>query len=192
MKPQSRKEEAPKGGIQAKASNIEGLRNLFENGLKDIYYAEKAQTKSLQKMVQNASSPELVNTLKNNLAETQQNVSRLENIFKTTGLKASAKKSQNIEGLLKETEGVLNQTQKGKVLDAGIVAAGQKLKQYEITSLANLHSYAKNLGENNVADLLATTLNEAQQINAKLNGIASSAINNRISNVESITNLKKK
>lgn len=191
MKPIAKKQQN-QNGVEANTVAAQDLRNLFETGLNDIYSAEKALAKSLPKMLQNASSPELVNTLKNNLAVTEQNVNRLEKIFKTAGLKASVKKSESIQSLLKETEGIVNQTKKENALDAGIIALGQKLKQYEITSLGNLHTYAKNLGENNVADLLATTLNQTQQTHAALNGIAASASNKQISNINAITNLKKK
>ena len=188
MKPTPRKQENQRGNAEAP----QDVKNLFESGLNDIYSAEKTLAQKLPTMLENASSPELVNTLKNNIATTAQHINRLEKILKTTGLKATAAKSENIEGLLKESEGVLNQTKKGDALDAGIIAAGQKLKQYEITSLGNLHTYAQNLGQNNVVDLLAQTLNEAQQAHAALNGIATSTISNQIPDVNATTNRKKK
>jgi len=192
MKPLARKQGNQKANADAKAEAAQDVRNLFEGGLNDIYSAEKALAQKLPIMIENASSPELVNTLKSSVTATAQHINRLEEIFKTTGLKASAQKSQSIEGLLNETENVLNQAQKGTQLDAGIIAAGQKLKQYEITSLGNLHTYAKTLGNNQVVDLLSETLNEAQQTHAALNGIAASAINQQAPSASASTNIKKK
>ncbi|MGG7033574.1 MAG: ferritin-like domain-containing protein [Flavobacterium sp.] len=190
MKPVAR--TTPKGAVQAKAGSAQGLRDLFENGLKDIYYAEKAQAKSLQKMVQNASSPELVNELKNDLAVTKEQVSRLERVFKASGLKASAKKCEAIDGIIRETNGLLQLTAKGNVRDAGIIASEQKAKHYEIASFGTLHAYAKTLGEHGVADLLATTLDVAKKTDIALTNIAVSAVNKQAWRADAVTNLKKK
>jgi ferritin-like metal-binding protein YciE len=174
---QTNRQETPQANLQGRTEGTQDVRNLFEAGLNDIYSAEKALAQKLPTMMENATSPELRNTLKSNIATTAQHINRLEKIFKTAGLKATAKKSENVEGILKETEGVLNQNQKGQAADAGIIAAGQKLKQYEVSSLGNLHSYAQSLGQNKVVDLLAQTLNEAQQSHEAFKGFAASATN---------------
>ena len=102
MRTESSKNDPFKGAVQAKSNAAHGLRDLFEVGLKDIYWAEKVLTKTLPKMVKNASSPELVNSLKNQLSETQEHVSRLEKIFEVTGIAPTAKKCDAMEGLIKE------------------------------------------------------------------------------------------
>ena len=87
MKLTIKKQEEVKGAMKAKSNGAEDLRDLFEVGLKDIYWAEKVLTKNLPKMVENASSPELVNALKNHLSEAEEHVNRLEKVFETTGIK---------------------------------------------------------------------------------------------------------
>lgn len=169
-----KKQEAAK----AKSSAANGLRGLFENGLKDIYWSEKVLTKTLPKMVKSASSPELVNALKNHLTETEEHVSRLEKVFQATGIKPDAKKCDSMEGLLKESNGIMDETEKGVVRDAGIIAAGQKVKHYEIATYGTLHAFAKSLGEVKAANLLALTLDEEKKTDAALTGIALNSINN--------------
>jgi len=165
------------GVVEAKSSAAQNLRGLFEDGLKDLYWAEKTLSKSLPKMVKNASSPELIRTLKNQLTEVEEHVSRLEQVFKTTGIKTNTKKCDAMEGLLKESEGIMEETKMGVVRDAGIIAAGQKVKHYEIATYGTLHAFAKTLGEDKAANLLAMSLDEEKKTDAALTGIALSAIN---------------
>jgi ferritin-like metal-binding protein YciE len=172
-----KKQEEAKGFVEANLEAANGLRGLFEVGLKDIYSAEKALIKTLPNMVENASSIELANTLKSHLNETKEHVSRLEEIFETTGIKATAKKCEAIEGLINESRGIIAKTEIGNMRDARIIATGQKVKQYEIATYDALHAYANTLGENKAANLLAMTLNEQKKADATLNEIAQSNIN---------------
>ena len=177
MEPSIRNQENAKETVKAQANEAQGLRDLFEVGLKDIYYAEKVLSKSIPKMVENATSPELVNALKNHLTETEQQVSRLEEIFASTGIKPEAKKCEAMEGLIKESNLIMNASKAGNVRDAGIIASGQKMKHYEIATYGTLQAFANTLGESKAAEMLAMTLNEAKRTDAALTGIALSNIN---------------
>jgi ferritin-like metal-binding protein YciE len=177
MENRIKKEEVAKGIVAAKSSASEDLRGLFEGGLKDLYWAEKSLSRSLPKMVENASSPELVRSLKNQLTEIDEHVSRLEQVFKTAGIKPNAKKCDAMEGLLKESEQIMKETKMGVVRDAGIIAAGQKMKHYEIATYGTLRAFAQTLGEDQAANLLAMSLNEEKKTDAALTEIALSAIN---------------
>lgn len=177
METKVKKEEVAKEVVAAKANASDDLRGLFEVGLKDLYWAEKTLSKSLPKMVENASTPELVRTLRNQLTETEEHVSRLEQVFKSAGIKPRVKKCDAMEGLLKESEEIMKETKMGVVRDAGIIAAGQKMKHYEIATYGTLHAFAKTLGEDQAAKLLAMTLEEEKKTDAALTGIAMSAIN---------------
>ena len=177
METKVKNQEVAKGVVAAKSNASEDLRGLFEGGLKDLYWAEKTLSKSLPRMVENASSPELVRTLKNQLTETEEHVSRLEQMFKTVGIKPTAKKCEAMEGLLKESEGIMKGTKMGVVRDAGIIAAGQKMKHYEIATYGTLHAFAQTLGEDHAANLLAMTLEEEKKIDVALTKIATSDIN---------------
>lgn len=161
----------------AKSDAATGLRELFQDSLKDIYWAEKALTKAIPKMIKNATSEELTAALTDHLEVTKGQVTRLEEVFSSLGLKAQAKKCEAMEGLIKEAEEIMESTQEGVVRDAGIIAAGQKVEHYEIATYGTLSAFAKVLNETAVADLLMKTLNEEKEADSKLSEIAESSIN---------------
>lgn len=172
------------GSQQSKAGNMApdpevatGLRDFFEDSLKDIYWAEKALTKALPKMVKKATSQELIDALTEHLAVTQEQVTRLEEVFTSIGVKAQAKKCAAMEGLIKEAGEIMESTAEGVVRDAGIIAAGQKVEHYEIATYGTLCAFAKILGEQEAAGLLLQTLNEEKEADSKLSEVAETSIN---------------
>ncbi|AWA30306.1 hypothetical protein HYN48_09535 [Flavobacterium magnum] len=167
----------PKGTVKAKSTAAEGLGELFEDGLKDIYWAEKALTKALPKMAKNATSAELVTALQDHLTQTETHVQRLEQVFAAIGQKAVAKKCDAMDGLIKEGEGIMEETELGVVRDAGIIAASQKIEHYEIATYGTLAAFAKTLGHDEALQLLVATLDEEKQADALLTQIAESHIN---------------
>jgi ferritin-like metal-binding protein YciE len=154
-----------------------GLRSLFLDGLKDIYFAENALTKAIPKMISNATDPHLLKALTGHLEETKMHVTRLEQVFASLGEKVEAKTCQAIVGLTKEAEEIMASTERGMVRDAGIIAAGQKVEHYEIATYGTLCSFAKTLGESKAVTLLQQTLNEEKGADMKLTEIAESFIN---------------
>src|SRR4030095_15863957 len=106
------------------------LMKLFEDELKDIYWAEKALTKAIPKMIKNATSKDLIEALENHLEETQEHVSRVEEIFALFEKKATAKKCEAMDGLIKEAESIMEDCEEGAMCDAGIISAGQKVEHY--------------------------------------------------------------
>lgn len=168
----------PKAAIvKPKKSAAEGLRDLFIDSLKDIYWAEKALTKALPKMAKNATTPNLVSAINDHLAVTQDQITRLEEVFASVGEKAVAKKCDAMDGLIKEGEGILEETEVGAVRDAGIIAASQKIEHYEIATYGTLVAFAKTLGEQEAADLLAATLAEEKEADVTLTEAAYNTIN---------------
>jgi ferritin-like metal-binding protein YciE len=169
---------AAKSGITKPKSNAaSGLTQLFEDGLKDIYWAEKALTNALQLMAKNATSPELIDALNNHLIETEEQISRLEQVFDSIGKKAAAKKCDAMEGLIEEGKGILEETEPGVVRDAGIISATQKIEHYEIATYGTLRQFAETLGFTDAAALLELTLDEEKDADKKLTDVAVSAIN---------------
>lgn len=183
QKPPVKKNQSNGNGIkqttkkQSSQEEATGLRELFIDGLKDIYWAEKALTKALPKMIKNATSEELVTALTDHLAVTEEQVTRLEEVFSSIGEKAQAKKCVAMEGLIKEGEEIMESTQEGVVRDAGIIAAGQKVEHYEIATYGTLCSFAKILGEKEAAELLLETLNEEKKADDKLTEVAEEFVN---------------
>ncbi len=181
MKTQS-KNGAQNGTKSKVSSNDTGmetsqLMKLFEEELKDIYWAEKALTKAIPKMIKNATSEELIKALKGHLEETHEHVSRAQHVFEILGKKAVAKKCEAMEGLIKEAEGIMEDCEPGAMCDAGIISAGQKVEHYEIASYGTLRQFAETLGLTDAANLLGQTLQEEKIADMKLTEVAVSAIN---------------
>lgn len=162
---------------KTKPDVAQGLRDLFVDELKDIYWAEKALTKAIPKMIKNATSRQVADALSGHLEVTNGQVTRLEKVFHTIGETAVAKKCEAMAGLIKEAEEIMKGTEKGVVRDAGIILAGQKVEHYEIATYGTLSSFAKTLGEFNAASLLQETLKEEKESDKKLSEIAEYSIN---------------
>lgn len=153
------------------------LMKLFEDELKDIYWAEKALTKALPKMAKNATSDELVEAIENHLRETEDQIKKLERVFELIGKKAVAKKCEAMAGLVKEGEEIMKNTEKGAMRDAGIISAGNKVEHYEIASYGTLKTFAQVLGQDEAAEILSEILEEEKNADATLTQIAESTIN---------------
>jgi ferritin-like metal-binding protein YciE len=153
------------------------LEKLFENELKDIYWAEKALTKAIPKMIKNASSEDLIEALENHLEETQEQVTRVEQVFEVLGKKAAAKKCEAMEGLINEAESIMEDCEEGAMCDAGIISAAQKVEHYEIASYGTLRQFAETLGLDEAVSLLEQTLQEEKNADEKLSEVAMSAVN---------------
>lgn len=150
------------------------LMQLFEDQLKDIYWAEKALTKAIPKMIKNATSEELIQALTLHLDETKEQVERLKEVFASIEIKPVAKKCDAMEGLITEAGEIMEFCEVGPMCDAGIILATQKVEHYEIASYGTLCVYAKILGNNVAATLLQQTLDEEKGADIKLSKIAES------------------
>lgn len=162
---------------KAKPAAAKNLRDLFEDSLKDIYWAEKALTKALPKMAKNATAPELKQTIENHLKETLEQIVRLEQIFEMLGKKAVGKKCDAIAGLIEEGGAIMEETQIGDVRDAGIILASQKVEHYEIATYGTLYAFATALDEDDISRILLTTLKEEKNADVALTKIALAHIN---------------
>ena len=160
------------------------LMELFEDGLKDIYFAEKALLKAIPKMIDNATSEELIDALTNHLAETENQVVRLESVFKSVDKKAEAVKCEAMVGLIKEATEIMEECQEGSMRDAGIIAAAQKVEHYEIATYGTLRQFAETLGLTEAVSLLEATLEEEKAADVKLTEVAVEAINIEASEIK--------
>lgn len=159
---------------------VSPLKELFTDGIRDLYWAENHVVKSLPKMISAASSPELVSAIGSHLEETRGHVERIEQIFALLGEKPVAKKCDAMEGLTKEGEGIIEETQAGTATrDAGIIMASQKVEHYEIASYNGLYQLATTLGLTEIADILEQTLSEEKLADSKLSDIAGDEINSK-------------
>ncbi len=154
------------------------LREFFVDELKDIYWAEKHLTKALPKMAKAATTDKLRQAFEEHLAATKVHISRLEQVFEILGEKAQAKKCDAMAGIVEEGEGVIEDTKEDTFTrDVGLIIAAQKVEHYEITTYGSLVQVATTMGLTEVAELLATTLQEEKDTDILLTQIAENDIN---------------
>ena len=154
------------------------LEEFFTACIKDIFYAEKLIIVTLPKMIKAATSSDLIETFEVHLEVTKTQVTRLERIFELLGQEPLAKKCEAIEGIVKEGESIIEETEEGSATrDVGLIFAAQKVEHYEIATYGGLVQLATTLGMDEVAELLRSTLEEEKEADLMLSDIAESNIN---------------
>jgi ferritin-like metal-binding protein YciE len=156
---------------------MEALQKLLQNELEDLYDAEQQIVKALPKMIEGSSSPELQRALKQHLEVTQNQVTRLEQVFERLGEKTRKKPCKGMAGIIAEGSELLQEDLEDSTMDAGIIGAAQKVEHYEIASYGTARTLAQTLGNNEVAELLEETLEEEKEADELLTQIAESSIN---------------
>ncbi|HEX2920552.1 MAG TPA: ferritin-like domain-containing protein [Bacteroidales bacterium] len=167
--------KAKKGKSEGGESGI--IHELFEHQLQDIFWAEQELTKFMPQVVKQISSEELINTIQDHMKITENQVSRLENIFELLGVEAKGKKCDGMEGLIKEAKSIIDESDKGIVRDAFIIGAIQKMEHYEMASYGTLKSLSTIIGEYEIASLLGETLDEEKEADMNLTEVAENMVN---------------
>lgn len=153
------------------------LQELFVEELKDTYDAEKRLTRALPKMAKAATATELKAAFTSHLKETEGQVRRLEKVFRAVGEKPKGKTCHGIMGIVEEGNKMIEELDKGPVLDAALIAGAQKVEHYEIASYGTLAYFAEMMDYGEAKDLLGETLDEEKAADAKLNTLAKSRVN---------------
>jgi ferritin-like metal-binding protein YciE len=168
----------PKGiGHKEKISDSR-LEEFFHDELKDIYWAENHLVKTLPKMAKAASGKELKTAFTEHLSVTKEHVARLERVFEILGYKAEAKKCEAIDGITKEGESIIEDTEDNTATrDAGLIMAGQKVEHYEIATYGALARVARSLGHDEVVKILESTLAEEKEADESLTELAENSVN---------------
>lgn len=154
------------------------FHDFFVDELKDIYWAEKHLVKALPKMKKAATSPELAAAFEKHTEETNNHIAILEQVFQLLEEKAQAKKCDAMDGLLKEADSIIEDTDAGTLIrDAGLILAAQKVEHYEIATYGTLVVFAQNMGHTDVAELLQFTLDNEKATDVALTEVAESFVN---------------
>lgn len=153
------------------------LRGLFQDTLKDIYFAEKKILTALPKMAKAAQSEELRAAFEKHESETQEHVSRLEKVFEAIDAAPRGKTCEAIVGIIEEGQEVMKEYKGTAALDAGLLAAAQAVEHYEIARYGTLKTWASELGLKDAAQLLETTLSEEKKTDEMLTQIAENTVN---------------
>jgi ferritin-like metal-binding protein YciE len=151
---------------------LDSLDALFEDTLRDMYYAEKKLTRILPKMAKKATTEELAEAFTAHASETEGQVERLEKVFEMIDKTARGKKCEALEGLSAEGDHVMEEAEEDGVLDAGLIASAQAVEHYEIARYGTLIAWANQLEMPDAASLLEETLAEEKAADEKLNGLA--------------------
>lgn len=155
------------------------LHDLFLDELRDVYDAEKQLIKALPKMARASTSGELQDAFESHLEETRTHVDRLEQAFKLLDERARGKHCAGIAGIIEEGSDLMGEDFEDAAMDAGLIAGGQRAEHYEITAYGSLIEWAKTMGHDQVAELLAETLGEEKAADRKLTEIAENGVNVR-------------
>lgn len=177
-KTKSKSARSKKPASAGAGQNDSMLKEFFVDELKDIYWAEKHLVQALPKMQKAATSEELQSAIEEHLEVTKTHVQRLEDAFEMVGEKAQAKKCEAMEGLVKEGQEIIENTEDGTATrDVALIMAAQKVEHYEIATYGGLVQLATTLGMDDVAELLQSTLDEEKETDVKLTEIAENNVN---------------
>lgn len=168
----TKEQNSPRTALNSK------LKEFFMEQLQDIYWAEKKLVKTLPKLSDAAHSEELRAAFDSHLAETENHVSRVEQVFSLLGEEPKAKECPAMKGIAEEGEEIIDETENSTAQrDVGLIFAGQKAEHYEIATYGALVQLAKDMGQNEIADLFSQTLSEEKKADETLSQLAQSGIN---------------
>jgi ferritin-like metal-binding protein YciE len=156
---------------------MNSLRELYVEELRDLYSAENQILKALPRMIRAASNKDLQRAFTLHERQTQQHVKRLDRIFRMLDESSRGKKCKGMEGLLEEGQELIKERPEPEVLDAGLISAAQRVEHYEMAGYGTVRTYARQLGEEEQANLLQETLNEEGETDKLLTSLAESSIN---------------
>jgi ferritin-like metal-binding protein YciE len=151
---------------------VDSIEKLLVEELKDMHSAETQITKTLPKLIKAASSTDLKKALENHLKETEGQIERLDQIFEILGKKSADKTCAGMKGILTEGSEMLQETETGNVRDAALISAAQRVEHYEMAAYGTLRSYAEQMDQAEIADLLQETLEEEKAADEKLTEIS--------------------
>ena len=155
------------------------LKDLFEHEIKDLYSAEKQLIEALPKMVKAANDKNLKDAFSNHLEETKGQFDRLSEICDTLGINPTSTKCKAMEGLIKECDHMIKEDAEKDVKDAGLIACAQRVEHYEISGYGTAVRFAKELGHNDLAKKLQTTLDQEYQADQHMDDMAMGRLNKK-------------
>jgi ferritin-like metal-binding protein YciE len=159
------------------SKDIKTMNDLFVHTLRDIYYAENQILKALPEMIEKATDAPLKQAFQSHLAETKNQVKRVEQVFQMHGVEAKGIDCPAIDGIIEEADDVAGEIADKEVLNAALAGAAQAVEHYEIARYGTLIAWAKQLGRNDCASVLQKNLDEEKAADKKLTAIAEARLN---------------
>ena len=156
------------------------FHEFFIDELKDIYWAEQHLAKALPKLQKASTSQELAMAFEKHTKETQEQIKKVEKVFELLGAKPEAKKCDAMDGLLKEADSIIDDTNKDTFTrDAGLILAAQKAEHYEIATYGTLRIFARHMKHKEVERLLEEILQNEKDTDVSLTKIAENSVNKK-------------
>ena len=152
--------------------DVDNLQQLFVEQLRDLYDGEQQITEALPKLIDKANSSQLKAALQEHLQVTRQQISRLDQIFKQLGERASGETCKGMKGVIAEGDSLVSKSNDPAVTDASIITSAQRVEHYEIAGYGTVKTFARQLGQNAWVQLLSQTLEEEKEADQKLSQIA--------------------
>jgi len=159
------------------SKKLDSFDALFIDQLEDLYDAEQRLTQALPKMADAARAPSLKAAFQQHLRETQNQVTRLERVFKLLGRQPQRETCEAMKGLIEEGAEVVSASGDDNVIDAALIAAAQRVEHYEISGYGTARTFAQHLGHSDAARLLQETLEEEATTDKKLTALAEQQVN---------------
>jgi ferritin-like metal-binding protein YciE len=156
---------------------MESLKDLYLEQLRDLFDAETQLVEALPKMASAANNPNLKNAFNQHLRQTREQITRLDRIFSALGERPEGQTCQGMKGLLKEGEEMIKAKGDPDVIDAGLIAAAQRVEHYEIAGYGTVRTYAEMLGAEEAVRMLEKSLQEEEETDDKLTELAESQVN---------------
>jgi len=160
------------------------LKSLFLEQLQDMYDSEHRITKALPKLIAAATCKELKSALESHLRETEGQIEKLEQVFRTFDEKATGTKCEAMTGILAEGDSMVKENKKSPTINAAIIAAGQKVEHYEIATYGTLKAWANALGNSEAENLLGEILDEEKGADRTLNELSAAKNEEALEEVE--------
>jgi ferritin-like metal-binding protein YciE len=151
---------------------LNSLRDLYIDELKDLYNAESQLLKALPKMAKAATAKSLKNGFEKHLKETREHVARLKRLCVALRVSPHGKTCKAMQALIEEGEDLIGKDAEPEVKDAGLIAAAQRVEHYEMAGYGCIRTYAELLGYKQAAKTLQKTLDEEGATDRKLTGLA--------------------
>ncbi len=152
--------------------SVTTAEELFVDELKDIYSAEKQAVRAYPRITKVVQSEELKQALQEHLEQTKQHVERLDRAFQMLEKRATGKTCEGMKGLLEEANAHVEEIEKGPLLDAALIGALQRVEHYEISAYGTVATLAEAMGQEEIHELLAETLQEEKDTDEKLTEVS--------------------
>lgn len=162
---------------KARKGDEKGLADFLEHALKDIYYAERKIYRSLPKLIKAADDEQLVEALSAHREETSGQIETLEKIFVAMDMRVKGEKCEAIDGILTESDSILEDFGGTFASDAAIIFSAQAVEHYEIARYTSMVGFADALGLDDVRDMIQSILDQETAAHTKLESLAEGSIN---------------